>query len=773
MHVRLGYVAALGLLLSTAGPLRGGTPFHWDQTDFAVANSERLSSSVSAADFIVTTTARLDAADIWLSDDVLNDNGALDSFSGLLSWAIYSNSGGNPGTLLFSGRDSTVGRADTGLQDAFGYDIVRARFEFDGRVVLPPGTYWLALHEGAWGAAGDGSELWWQIHSNIVGSPARYSVDESTPGSWLTGLGDQAFALFGGPLAWQQGAVAGGAAGTDVSGGVTANDFTLAAATHLGSLDAWIMDLGGIDNGYGDAFSEVLSWAVYTNSAGAPGTVVASGSDSTPQIEDSGLTSADGDLLRVRIELRPSLTLGPGTYWLALHEGLWLQAFDGSGLAWADSTLPLGVGQWYDPNETSPAPWDTQLPYESAFVLFDDPIFASGFERGSTLAWLSMSDSTCRQGTDTDNDRLDDCFESNTGRFVDVRNTGSNPANADTDGDGIEDGDETLGTLAGLNLPAMGTNPLKKNILLEYDWFNDGLECAAHSHRPTAAALAAVTAMFAGAPNGNPDGTTGIHFIHDYGQGGAFTGGNLIADPDGVIAGGVSGTEYLAHKAANFAANRNGYFHYTLLPHRYNTTSGSSGQAEVARRRPHRFAPVRWIRRQRGEHHRARARAQPGPPARRQQQLQLQAELQLGPELQVPVPRRRQRLYAALERRARLLARPAHFAEREQPEREQRHLRPGLPVRLERHRRDPGGGRFRHQFGLSGRHPERRLRRHSDHARRLQRLGQRQFPRHQRSRLRAPAERDHRLRQPGARELSPGVPGTAAPGESQSPSGGR
>lgn len=581
MHVRLGYVAALGLLLSTAGPLRGGTPFHWDQTDFAVANSERLSSSVSAADFIVTTTARLDAADIWLSDDVLNDNGALDSFSGLLSWAIYSNSGGNPGTLLFSGRDSTVGRADTGLQDAFGYDIVRARFEFDGRVVLPPGTYWLALHEGAWGAAGDGSELWWQIHSNIVGSPARYSVDESTPGSWLTGLGDQAFALFGGPLAWQQGAVAGGAAGTDVSGGVTANDFTLAAATHLGSLDAWIMDLGGIDNGYGDAFSEVLSWAVYTNSAGAPGTVVASGSDSTPQIEDSGLTSADGDLLRVRIELRPSLTLGPGTYWLALHEGLWLQAFDGSGLAWADSTLPLGVGQWYDPNETSPAPWDTQLPYESAFVLFDDPIFASGFERGSTLAWLSMSDSTCRQGTDTDNDRLDDCFESNTGRFVDVRNTGSNPANADTDGDGIEDGDETLGTLAGLNLPAMGTNPLKKNILLEYDWFNDGLECAAHSHRPTAAALAAVTAMFAGAPNGNPDGTTGIHFIHDYGQGGAFTGGNLIADPDGVIAGGVGGTEYLAHKAANFAANRNGYFHYTLLPHRYDTTGGSSGQAEA------------------------------------------------------------------------------------------------------------------------------------------------------------------------------------------------
>ena len=30
-----------------------------------------------------------------------------------------------------------------------------------------------------------------------------------------------------------------------------------------------------------------------------------------------------------------------------------------------------------------------------------------------------------------------------------------------------------------------------------------------------------------------------------------------------------------------FAANRNGYFHYVLLPHRYNTNSNSSGQAEV------------------------------------------------------------------------------------------------------------------------------------------------------------------------------------------------
>jgi hypothetical protein len=50
---------------------------------------------------------------------------------------------------------------------------------------------------------------------------------------------------------------------------------------------------------------------------------------------------------------------------------------------------------------------------------------------------------------------------------------------------------------------------------------------------------------------------------------------------DSVIAGGVSGGDFIAYKASNFAANRNGYFHYVLLPHRYDLVSGSSGQAEV------------------------------------------------------------------------------------------------------------------------------------------------------------------------------------------------
>jgi hypothetical protein len=184
-------------------------------------------------------------------------------------------------------------------------------------------------------------------------------------------------------------------------------------------------------------------------------------------------------------------------------------------------------------------------------------------------------------GPDSDGDRLPDSAETNTGVFVSATNTGTDPNDSDTDNDSVGDGDETLGTVSGIDLPAMGANPLRRNIFLEYDWFDDANECAAHSHRPTAAAITSVTNAFAGAPVNNPDGSTGITLINDYGQGGAFTGGNFVADADGVLTGGVSNAEFFAHKAANFAASRSEIFHYVLLPHRYGTNSSSSGQAEI------------------------------------------------------------------------------------------------------------------------------------------------------------------------------------------------
>ena len=202
----------------------------------------------------------------------------------------------------------------------------------------------------------------------------------------------------------------------------------------------------------------------------------------------------------------------------------------------------------------------------NGWALFDDAVeWAVG---GSTTP------------NDSDGDRIPDSAETNTGVFVNASNTGTDPNNPDTDGDGLPDGDEVLGTTGGLNLPAFGVNPLRKNILLEYDWFDDSIDCGFHSHRPNQPLLDRVSQMFANAPVSNPDGSTGITLIHDFGQGGVFTGGNLIPDSDGVLPGGFDG-EYLTHRATHFAANRQGYFHYVMMPHYYNTNSGSSGLGEL------------------------------------------------------------------------------------------------------------------------------------------------------------------------------------------------
>ena len=185
--------------------------------------------------------------------------------------------------------------------------------------------------------------------------------------------------------------------------------------------------------------------------------------------------------------------------------------------------------------------------------------------------------------TDSDGDGLADAIENGSHIYNGPGNPGTNSNLADTDGDSLRDGDETLGTLAGLNLPQMGCSPLRRNILFEYHWFDDSLDCAVHSHRPTQNALDRVTTAFAGASGVNPDGTPGIFAIHDRGDGGVFNAGKRISDQNSVanIPGGVNGTQFQIYKNASFPANRNGYFHYVLMPHRYNSTSSSSGQAEI------------------------------------------------------------------------------------------------------------------------------------------------------------------------------------------------
>lgn len=171
----------------------------WNQGGFITTNSEDISTQVVANDFVISTPVVLQRMGVWLTDDVVNDNGMLDDFSGVLGWAIFADAGGQPGALLASGQDATTVVTDTGIQDNFGADIAKVEAKVLPPVALVPGRYWLALHENNWGSPYDGTTIWWERTSPNVGFPPRGDINLSSPSLWnaaLDGSDDLAFVLY-------------------------------------------------------------------------------------------------------------------------------------------------------------------------------------------------------------------------------------------------------------------------------------------------------------------------------------------------------------------------------------------------------------------------------------------------------------------------------------------------------------------------------------------------------------------------------------------------
>jgi hypothetical protein len=181
---------------------------------------------------------------------------------------------------------------------------------------------------------------------------------------------------------------------------------------------------------------------------------------------------------------------------------------------------------------------------------------------------------------DSDGDGLPDIMETHDGLFLGPTRIGTNPALVDTDADGLRDGDEVFDTTAGLDLHALGASPIRKDIFVEVDWFDESEGGSLHTHRPTPTAIAMITTPFANSPVTNPyGGPAGISLHVDYGQGGAYTEGNLIPGGDVVV---LFDSEFNAYKALHFNPNRFTYFHYSIFAHHYDSTSNfSSGYAEI------------------------------------------------------------------------------------------------------------------------------------------------------------------------------------------------
>ncbi len=393
--VSLALACALVVALPAALTAAAGTAA--DRSFFVDILQGQVANAIGADDFTIATPTYLLAADVWLSDQQVNDNGILDGFSGALNWAVYTSAGATPGTQILAGRGIALVATETGVQTQNANDMIRMHFDLEPPVALQPGTYWFALHEGPWGTT-DGTALDWLAEAADAGAAGVSAANVPTPASWSAAV-DRAFVLYGGAfLSNSFEPAVYNANSFGVSDEVRADDFLTGGVVRLSAADVWMADDVFNDNGLLDSFSGTLGWAIYDDQSVLPGSLVASGSDAQPRVVDTGFQDPfDGDIGHIRIRFGgaggvqlPALTW----HWFALHEGTWGSGSDGSPICWLQASAVQGTGSVSALPTPSPSGWTTSA-IDTAWALFDDVIFASGFEGQTACAWSTYPVNTC------------------------------------------------------------------------------------------------------------------------------------------------------------------------------------------------------------------------------------------------------------------------------------------------------------------------------------------------------------------------------------------
>jgi hypothetical protein len=163
------------------------------------ADGANITGFVAADDFALAGSVTLTGGSFWSS---ANFDPFANSFSGTIGWGILANVSGSPGSILFSGSDSSPVLTDTGVQ-IFGTEEWRIDFSL-GSINLNSGIYWLALHEGSLGTPDDGTTIFWDTTGSQTGSLSQFTADVTGASGWSFNSGlrsgsgsDLAFLLSG------------------------------------------------------------------------------------------------------------------------------------------------------------------------------------------------------------------------------------------------------------------------------------------------------------------------------------------------------------------------------------------------------------------------------------------------------------------------------------------------------------------------------------------------------------------------------------------------
>jgi hypothetical protein len=143
--------------------------------------------------------------------------------------------------------------------------------------------------------------------------------------------------------------------GANITGFVAADDFTLGVGVTLTGGTFW--SSANFDP-FGDSFSGTIGWAVLADSSGSPGAILFSGADSAPVLTDTGVQIFGTEEWEIDFSLG-SVSLGPGTYWLALHESALGTPDDGSTIYWDTTGSQTGSLSQITADVTAASGWSS------------------------------------------------------------------------------------------------------------------------------------------------------------------------------------------------------------------------------------------------------------------------------------------------------------------------------------------------------------------------------------------------------------------------------
>ena len=165
--MRLALLSVLVLELLLRADAAAAALIH-DHSAVDINGAYGINRSHEAQGFRVTTPATITKFSVWLAESsfAAADDGFLEELVSL-SWGLYLDNQGKPGTLLKQGFESDPVMIDTPHTFVFGGDIMRVDLMIN-YIAHRPGVYWFALHEGDWGEPNSRNVDW--LASNLPGT---------------------------------------------------------------------------------------------------------------------------------------------------------------------------------------------------------------------------------------------------------------------------------------------------------------------------------------------------------------------------------------------------------------------------------------------------------------------------------------------------------------------------------------------------------------------------------------------------------------------------